>query len=289
MARASAEKADDGSFRGRISVRGSLVLVLPLLLLFGFAFAWPLGKLLVGSVYAPEPTLEHYAKAFQEPLYMQILLRTVFTAALVTLFAILLGYPVALVMSRLSERWAMIMAAAVLIPLWTSVLIRSYAWIVILQRNGILNRLGLDLGIIDQPLKLLYTEASVVVAMTHVLLPYVILPIYASLRAIPPELVRAAQNLGAGAWRSFFAVTLPLSLPGLYAGAIMVFILSLGFYVTPALVGGPRNLTIATLIGQQTTELLNWPFAGALAGILLAVTLGLVAVFKRFLQFQKSS
>ena len=119
-------------------------------------------------------------------------------------------------------------------------------------------------------------------------MPYMILPIFSALRSIPPELDRAARNLGAGPWRSFIAVTLPLSLPGIYAGCIMVFILSLGFYVTPALVGGPQNLTIATLIGQQVTELLNWPFAGALAGVLLGVTLGLVALFRRFLNFGKA-
>ena len=285
---ASIEKPGRSAFRGQISLKGSLLLVLPLLALFGFAFVWPVGKLLLGGFFAPDFTLEHYARAFQEPLYTQILLRTLMTALIVTAFALLLGYPVALVMSRVSDGWAMIMAAAVLIPLWTSVLVRSYAWIVILQRNGLINRLAQDLWIIDQPLKLLYTEAAVILAMTHVLLPYIILPIYAALRSIPPELERAARNLGAGPWRGFLAVTLPLSLPGLYAGAIMVFILSLGFYVTPALVGGPRNLTISTLIGQQTTELLNWPFASALAGILLVVTLGLVAVFRRFLQFQKS-
>jgi mannopine transport system permease protein len=179
----------------------------------------------------------------------------------------------------------MLVAACVLIPLWTSVLVRSYAWIVLLQRTGIVNNTLLSLGLIDQPLRLIYTEGAVIVAMTHVLLPYMILPIFSALRSIPPELDRAARNLGAGPWTSFITVTLPLSLPGVYAGAIMVFILSLGFYVTPALVGGPQNLTIATLIGQQTTDLLNWPFAGALAGLLLAVTLGLVAIFRRVLSF----
>jgi mannopine transport system permease protein len=196
---------------------------------------------------------------------------------------------VALVMSRQGGRAALLVAACVLIPLWTSVLVRSYAWIVLLQRTGIVNNTLLSWGLIDQPLRLIYTEGAVIVAMTHVLLPYMILPIFSSLRSIPPELDRAARNLGAGPWTSFTTVTLPLSLPGVYAGAIMVFILSLDFYVTPVLVGGPQNLTIATLIGQQTTDLLNWPFAGALAGLLLAVTLGLVAVFRRILSFGKAA
>ncbi len=159
------------------------------------------------------------------------------------------------------------------------------SWIVILQRTGLLNELLAALGVIDQPMRLIYTEGAVVVAMIHVMLPYMILPIYSALRSIPPEFARAARNLGAGSWMAFRFVTLPLSPPGIYAGVMMVFIVSLGFYVTPALVGGPRNMTISMLIGQQTTELLDWPFAGALAGLLLAVTLGLVALFRRFLAF----
>ncbi|MET4213797.1 ABC transporter permease [Bradyrhizobium sp. LA2.1] len=274
---------------GQLSRPASLVLALPLVLLLGFAFLLPVAKLLLGSIFTPTPTAEQYLRIAQEPIFLRIFLHTVQTAAIVTLLAFLLGYPVALVMSRLGTRAAMLVAACVLIPLWTSVLVRSYAWIVLLQRTGIVNNALLSWGLINQPLKLIYTEGAVIVAMTHVLMPYMILPIFSSLRSTPPELDRAARNLGAGPWTSFLAVTLPLSLPGVYAGATMVFILSLGFYVTPALVGGPQNLTIATLIGQQTTELLNWPFAGALAGVLLVVTLGLVGAFKRFLRFGKGA
>lgn len=278
----------DRAFAGQLSRPASVALALPLVLLLGLAFLLPVAKLLIGSAFTPAPTAEHYLRIAQEPLFLRILLRTVQTAAIVTVLAILLGYPVALVMSRLEGRAAMLVAACVLIPLWTSVLVRSYAWIVLLQRTGVVNNALMSWGLIDQPLRLIYTDGAVVIAMTHVLMPYMILPIFAALRSIPPELDRAARNLGAGPWRSFVAVTLPLSLPGIYAGCIMVFILSLGFYVTPALVGGPQNLTIATLIGQQVTELLNWPFAGALAGVLLAVTLSLVGLFRRFLNFGKA-
>ena len=279
----------DRSFAGQLSRPASLALALPLVILLGFAFVMPVAKLLAGSVFAPDATAEHWLRIVQEPIFLRVLMRTVQTAAIVTVLAFLLGYPVALVMSRLSGRAAMLVAACVLIPLWTSVLVRSYAWIVLLQRTGIINSTLQSWGVIDQPVRMIYTEGAVIVAMTHVLLPYMILPIFASLRTIPPELDRAARNLGAGAWTSFRTVTLPLSLPGVYAGAIMVFILSLGFYVTPALVGGPQNLTIATLIGQQTTELLDWPFAGALAGLLLVVTLGIVTLFRRFLSFGKAA
>ncbi|MET3970621.1 ABC transporter permease [Bradyrhizobium sp. S3.9.1] len=281
--------ASERSVAGQLSRPASLALALPLVLLLGIAFLLPVAKLLLGSIFTPVPTAEHYLRIAQEPIFLRILLRTVQTAAIVTLLAFLLGYPVALVMSRLGGRAAMLVAACVLIPLWTSVLVRSYAWIVLLQGTGIVNNALLNWGLISEPLKLIYTEGAVIVAMTHVLLPYMILPIFSSLRSIPPELDRAARNLGAAPWTSFLAVTLPLSLPGVYAGAIMVFILSLGFYVTPALVGGPQNLTIATLIGQQITDLLNWPFAGALAGVLLVVTLGLVGMFRRFLRFGKGA
>jgi mannopine transport system permease protein len=274
----------DLSTAGQLSSQLSLGLVVPLLLLLTLAFILPIGKLLWGSVFSPDLTAAHYVRIIDEPIYLRILLRTLRTALIVTVGSLLLGYPVALVMSRLSGGWAMLVATCVVIPLWTSVLVRSYAWIVLLQRTGVVNSVLKDWGLITEPLTLLYTEGAVIVAMTHVLLPYMILPIFAALRSIPPELDRAACNLGAGAFASFRAVKLPLSLPGVYAGTIMVFILSLGFYVTPALVGGPRNLTIATLIGQQTTELLNWPFAGALAGVLLLLTLSLVAVFRRFLE-----
>ncbi len=272
---------------GQLSQATSIVLVLPLLVLLGFAFVIPVAKLLAGSVFAPSLTAEHWLRIVQEPIFMRILLRTIETAVLVTALTFILGYPVAFVMARQGGRSAMLVAACVLIPLWTSVLVRSYAWIVLLQRTGVINTLLLSAGLIDQPLRLIYTEGAVIAAMTHVLLPYMILPVFSALRSIAPELDRAARNLGAGPWTSFRLVILPLSLPGIYAGALMVFILSLGFYITPALVGGPQNLTIATLIGQQTTELLNWPFAGALAGLLLAVTLGFVALFRRFLSFGK--
>jgi len=281
--------ATDRATAGQLSRPASLTLALPLILLLGLAFLLPVAKLLWGSVFTPSPTAENYLRIVQEPIFLKILLRTVQTAAVVTCLAFVLGYPVALVMSKLGGRAAMLVAACVLIPLWTSVLVRSYAWIVLLQRTGVVNSTLMSWVVIHEPLKLIYTEGAVIVAMTHVLMPYMILPIFSSLRSIPPELNRAARNLGAGPWTSFIAVTLPLSLPGIYAGSIMVFILALGFYVTPALVGGPQNLTIATLIGQQTTELLNWPFAGALAGVLLVVTLGLVGLFRRFLRFGKGA
>ncbi|HYF53011.1 MAG TPA: ABC transporter permease, partial [Salinarimonas sp.] len=161
-----------------------------------------------------------------------------------------------------------------------------YAWIVLLQLQGLVNQALTGLGITDQPLRMLYTEGAVVLATTHVLLPFMILSIYGVLRGIPKDLGLAAANLGASGWSILRHVTLPLSMPGVYSGVLMVFIISLGFYITPALLGGPSTLLMSTLIGQQTTETLDWGLAGALSVILLAITLALVAAFGRVLRLE---
>nr|WP_246248930.1 ABC transporter permease [Chelativorans alearense] len=265
----------------------SLVLVSPLILLLGIAFAYPVGRLLWNSVFAPEPTLAHYTRIVAEPLYLVVLWRTFQIAFIVTVLAFLFGYPVAYAMARIPGRRAMLIAACVLVPLWTSILVRTYAWIVLLQRNGIVNTVLQETGLTETPLQLLYTQGAVILAMTHVLLPFMVLPIYSTLRNIPDDLAKAARNLGAGAPQAFIRITLPLSLPGAAAGTLITFILALGFYITPALVGGPRTLMMSTLIAQQTTELLDWPFAGALSAVLLTSTLLLAALYRRALSFSK--
>ena len=266
----------------------SLALAAPLILLLAFAFLYPVGKLIWASFATNTGyTAEHYLRIWYEPLYLKILWRTISIALLVTVASFLLGYPVAYATNMAKGRWGLLIIVCVLIPLWTSVLVRSYAWILLLQRKGIVNNLLLEGGFISTPLRMIYTEGAVMVAMTHVLLPFMILPIFSSLKSIPPDLARAASNLGAGPVQTFFRITLPLSLPGVYAGSLMTFILALGFYITPALLGGPSTLMMATVIGQQTTELLNWPFAGALSGVLLGATLLLVIVFRRTLSLNK--
>ncbi|MER8798515.1 ABC transporter permease [Mesorhizobium sp. M0984] len=259
------------------------LLLLPLVLLLVFSFLYPVGRMLVGSLFDPAFTFDNYVRIFTEPLYLKVLLRTLWIAFATTLGAFVLGYPVAYAMARTGSKLTLWIAACVLIPLWTSVLVRSYAWIILLQRKGVINDILIGTGIVEQPLRLVYTEGAVVIAMTHVMLPFMILPIYGALRTIPKELPQAAANLGAGVFTTFFQITLPLSLPGVFAGTLMTFILALGFYVTPALVGGPQTLMMATLIGQQTAVLLDWPFAGALATVLLAVTLALTFMFRRVL------
>lgn len=263
----------------------SLALIAPLAAALGAGFIYPIARLVALSV--TDGTLEQYRRIFQEPLYLDVLASTVTVAFIVTASSLLLGFPVAYFMTRLKTNLAIVVAACVFIPLWTSILIRSYAWIVLLQRNGIVNTFLMTIGITDAPLKLIYTQGAVILAMTHVLMPFMILPIYSTLRTLPPDYLRAANNLGAGPIRAFIEVTLPLSLPGIFAGSVMCFVLALGFYITPALVGGPGSMMMATLIGQQTIVLLDWPFAAALSTVLLSMTLLFVLAFRKALSVSK--
>jgi ABC-type spermidine/putrescine transport system permease subunit I len=206
-------------------------------------------------------------------------LTTLRTAITVTLGCLLLGYPVALYLTR-PGRTAMIALVVVLLPFWTSILVRSYAWMVILGRRGLLNEALVAAGIIDHPLRILNTPIAVHVAMIHILLPYMILPIANALRQIDPSLRRAALSLGASPGGAFRQVTLPLSMPGVAAGVLLVFVLSLGFYITPALLGGAHDMTIAMLIAQEVDQL-HWPYAACLSATLLATTLAIMAVFQK--------
>ncbi|PWC29584.1 ABC transporter permease [Teichococcus aestuarii] len=271
----------------RYSPAASLALAAPFLLLVAIIFILPLATLLHESLFVPAPTTEHYARAFAEPVYLRVMLRTLRIAALVTALALLLAWPMAWVMSRSRGLGLALLAAAVLLPLWTSVLVRTYAWMVLLQRNGVVNQLLQQLGLTEAPIRLLYTEGAVVLAMAHVLLPFMVLPIYSALKGIPEDYPRAAQMLGASPWATFREVIWPLALPGVTSGCLMVFLLALGFFVTPALIGGPQQMMIATLVSQQVREMLDWPFAGALVGILLVFVLALTLLFKRAVRLDR--
>jgi mannopine transport system permease protein len=285
----AAPAAAEGSHRprGQLSMGLSLLLMAPLLLLLGWAFFLPIGRLILTSFTEPSFGFARYHRIWSEALYIQVFLRTLWIAGACAGLALLIGYPVALLMARRGGLFARIATICVLIPLWTSVLVRSYAWIILLERNGLINSWLLSLGVIDQPMRMLYTSGAVLMAMTHVLLPFMVLPVATALKSIPEDLPRAALNLGASRWNVFWSITLPLSLPGVFAGCLIVFVMSLGFYVTPALLGGPRTLMIATLIGQQALELLDWPFAGALSFILLLLSLGVTIAFKRLLKLDR--
>ena len=255
-----------------------VLLVAPLLLFMLVFYALPVLAMLLRSVAEPSWTLANYKALAGDTVFLHVFWTTLHTALAVTAGCLLLGYPVALALVR-PGRTAAVALVIVLLPFWTSILVRSYAWMVLLGRRGLLNEALLAGGIIDHPLRLLNTPIAVHVAMIHILLPYMILPIANALRQIDPSLSRAALGLGATPSRVFREVTLPLSMPGVAAGVLLVFVLSLGFYITPALVGGPRDMTIAMLIAQQVDQL-NWPYAACLSAALLLVTLCIMALFQ---------
>ena len=261
--------------------RALAALGLPALLLLALLFAYPVLRLMGLSL--ADGSLEWYEKALGEGLYLEVYWITFRIAALVTLAALLLGYPVAYFLATTTRFWTAVGFVCVILPLWTSILVRTYAWMVLLGRNGVVNRLLLDLGLVREPLPLLYNELGVVIGMVHVLIPYMVLPIFSSLKRLDPSLVQAAEGLGAPALRIFLRIVLPLSLEGVFAGVILVFVLSLGFFVTPALLGGGRVIMIAVLIEQQVRETLNWPFAAALAAVLLVATIAIYGLAQRSL------
>jgi putative spermidine/putrescine transport system permease protein len=216
-----------------------------------------------------------------EAIYRDVLVRTFWISALVTLFCLVLGYPLAYRLATLKERHANLLLILVLLPFWTSLLVRTASWIVLLQREGPVNRILQELGITTAPLQLVFNRTGVLVAMTHVLLPFMVLPLYSTMRGIPPSYMRAARSLGAPPLRAFLRVYLPLSLPGVAAGCLLVFILAIGYYITPALVGGAADQMISSLIAFFTLQTANWGMAAALGSVLLAATVLLYLVYAR--------
>ncbi len=265
------------SGRGLLKGKWEPILLAAPLLLFMLAFyALPVAAMLLRSLNDPHWTLGNWQALSEDAVFATVLWFTLRTALLVTAGTLLLGYPVALALARMSRRGSAVVLGIVLLPFWTSVLVRSYAWMVLLGRHGVINEALLSLGVIDTPLKLLNTPFAVDVAMIHILLPYMVLPIANALRQIDASLPRAALGLGASRGAVFRQIVLPLSLPGVFAGVLLVFVLALGFYITPVLVGGPRDIMLSMLIVQQI-ELLNWPYAACLSAVLLGVTMLLLA------------
>ena len=258
----------------------------PTLLLLITIYLYPLGRLL-GLSLAGGPGgaagLDAYRRLADSAVYVDVLVRTTRISLLVTLLCLLGAYPVAYVMTRVGPTAFRVLTIFVLLPLWTSILVRTYAWMVLLQANGVLNNVLRRLRVIDEPLRLMYNETGVVIGMAQVLLPFAILPLYASLRNIDPRLPRAAQIMGAGPWRRFYSLTLPLSLPGVATAALLVFVQGLGFFITPALLGGSRVITLAMVIETQVVDLLDWSLASAAAMVLLLLTAAVIVGFDRLL------
>lgn len=264
-----------------------LLMLLPALLVLAVLFAYPLLGIVNRSVYKAGYTLDMYRQIFRVPVYLQVLVATFKVSALVTVVCLALGYPLAYVLATRRPRTAQLLMIVVVLPFFTSIIVRTYAWMVLLGRNGIVNEYLMALGLTAKPLPLLYNQAGVVIGMSYVLLPYMVLTVYSVMRSIDPGLVRAAHSLGASRLQAFGRVLLPLSLPGIAGGTLLVFILSLGFFITPALMGGPGDMLIAMLIEREVEITLNWPFASALAVVLLALTLVGFAGYNRIVRLER--
>lgn len=265
------------------------LLLVPALGIFIFFFLLPLFFLFItsfktfdaGSGIGSEWTFQNYIKFISDPFYLSVVWRTVKIALLTTLASIIISYPVAFQISRASGRVKNYLTLLVLSPLLISMVIRCYGWVILLSNNGVVNNTLINLGWIDQPLTLLYTELSVVIGMVHVLLPYMVLSIMGSLERIDPSVIRASQNLGASSFKTFFSVLLPLTLPGIFAGSVMVFSLSVSSFVTPAILGGPQVKVMSYLTYEQVAVMLNWPYGAAIGFLLIIIaTITIIAYSK---------
>jgi putative spermidine/putrescine transport system permease protein len=255
----------------------------PALLLLALFFVLPVLGLLLRSVTDPQLGLQNYAEIFATSTYFRVISNTFLVAFVVTAVALLIGYPVAWLLAIMPRRWANVVFTIIVLSMWTNLLARTYAWMVLLQRTGVINKTLMGLGLISEPLPLVNNLTGVTIGMVYIMLPFIVLPLHATLRAIDPAILNAAALCGAGPWQSFRRVLLPLSAPGAAAGALMVFVMSLGYFVTPSLLGGASNMMLAGMIAQLVQSLLNWGLGGAAAFILLTVTLVIYALQVRYL------
>ncbi|QEW20954.1 Putrescine transport system permease protein PotH [Marinibacterium anthonyi] len=258
-----------------------LRLVLPAAIFLVLAFALPILGIVGRSLFDPDLTLKNYAEVLRAPSTVKVFLNTFRIALEVTVVTAVLGYLLAYGMARARGRWAAVMLGAVMLPLWTSDLVRTFSWTIILGRRGPLNTLLMDIGLIDRPLSLLFNETAVVIGTTHILMPMMVLPLYAAMRAVDRRLVLAALSLGASPFAAFRDVFVPLTLPGFIAGALLTYVLAVGMYVTPAALGSPETTMIAQVIETQGRRQLDWGTATALSTLLLLAVAVSLAVAQR--------
>jgi putative spermidine/putrescine transport system permease protein len=257
------------------------LLVAPAVVYLLALFVVPVGNVLLLSITDPRLSLEHYRRLFTVPLYADVMLHTLKVSAIVTASCLVLGYPLAYVMARRNDWVALALLIAVGLSVWSGFVVRTYAWLIILGNRGPVSALYAFAGW-GRPPQLLFTSFASALGMTHILLPYMVFALYGVMRRIDLSYLRAAASLGAGPLRAFRHVFLPLSLPGIVNGCVLVFTVCLGFYITPILLGTPRDMMISQLINQQIEDLLAWGFASAIATVLLAATLFLLALYNRF-------
>lgn len=259
--------------------------MLPALVLYLAVYVYPLSRLFTWSFLDEGGafTWQHYAELWGEPAYFRALANTLEISFASTALCLLLGYPLAYLMATASAGLRRAMMILVLVPFWTSILVRTFAWIIILGNNGLVNRALQAMGLVSAPVRLLFNMTGVQIGMVHVLLPFMVFPLLAVMSRIDPNFRLVARSLGASPRRAFRHVFLPLSLPGVAAGCVLVFLLAVGFYVTPALLGGPGQITFATMIDMEINTFLNWGLAASLGVLLLAVVFAIFAAFTRLL------
>ncbi|MCZ7498728.1 ABC transporter permease [Agrobacterium rhizogenes] len=261
---------------------GNFTATLPALVLLVLFFVVPVLILLSRSVTEPVLGFGNYAALLGSSTYLKIFFNTFAVSALVTVVSLAIGFPVAWVLAIMPARLASIVFAILLLSMWTNLLARTYAWMVLLQRTGVVNKTLMGLGIIDQPLALVNNLTGVTIGMTYIMLPFIIIPLYGVIRKIDPAILQAAALCGATRFQALTRILIPLAAPGMISGALMVFVMSLGYFVTPALLGGTANMMLAELIAQFVQSLVNWGMGGAAALVLLVVTLTLYAIQLKF-------
>ncbi len=251
-----------------------VVIVIPVGWLFSLSFLDSSGQL----------SLVNYQKMIEYKSYMRVFRTTFNVSFLTTFLCILIGYPLAYFLSQVPKKYVGLLMLTVLLPFWTSLLVRTYAWLVMLQRNGLINNFAIDLGIWDTPVKLAHNLNGTLIGMVHIMLPFLVLPLYAAMRRIDRQALQAAANLGATPVQAFWQIFVPLSLPGVVAGSLIVFVLCLGFYVTPAVLGGGKVILVSMQITAILEDQFNWGAASALGVVLLVATFIVLLVASRFLK-----
>jgi len=260
--------------------------LLPAMLFLGLCFFAPLVGLLLRGVLEPTPGLGNYEQLFANSAYARVLFNTFSVAGVVTLISVLLGFPLAWAITLVPKGWGRWLLNIVLLSMWTSLLARTYSWLVLLQSSGVINKALMAMGIIDAPLEMVHNLTGVVIGMSYIMVPFIVLPLQATMHAIDPMVLQAGSICGASPWTNFWKVFLPLCRSGLFSGALMVFVMSLGYYVTPALLGGAQNMMLPEFIIQQVQSFLNWGLASAAAALLVAITL---VLFYLYLKLQPES
>lgn len=267
------------------ATRSSLLLVAPAILVFAGLYVWPLLSLLSSSFMEPKPfNFASYQRFLFDSHHLMTLARTLFFGACVTAITLVCGFPLAFWLARLESRWTPFLVMVTTFPLWVSAVVRSFGWMVLFHRNGLVSSTLQATGLVDGPVQLLYTLTGVIIALAQVLLPLMVLTLYPVIRGIDRDLENAAMNLGATPGLAVWLVTLRLARGGIAAGSLLVFAISISAFATPSLVGGARVQLMATAIYEQTLELMDWPFASAIAAILLLISLVVVALYMRVVE-----